>query len=1192
MKKLILRNHQSPGDIVMLTAAVRDLHRCYPEKYLTDVRTSCPELWLENPHLTPLEESDPGVDVIDCHYPLIARSNHLPKHFLFAFIEFLNERLGLRIEPTAFHGDIHLHESERQWTPQVMELTGEDTPYWIIVAGGKYDYTIKWWDAARWQQVVDHFRGRLQFVQVGRAGHHHPALAGVIDLRGKTDLRQLIRLVHHAQGVVCPVTGIMHLAAAVPVRAGRPQNRACVVVAGGREPPAWEAYPHHQFIHTNGQLMCCDQGGCWKARTVARGDGDEKDRPEALCVLPMVVREKKQANGEMRYDFLPRCMEMITAAEVIRRIEGYFTGGAYPWLTAAEARGAENSNPGAKQLTAPELRPALNGDPRPPRERKKATGPGAREHRMIAVTIGIGEKWELLARLAAESCRESTGLETFILGEEAMRRYGYTTPHHLKYKLFHEFPDADSILYFDADTIFLQPFEARAFIDRPVFPCVRDLYESEAVVREEAGSLRLPPENYFNSGFFIVQRAFHATFLEKAQWLTGRQASMFKDQTFLNGARHMLGTPILYLPREYNMLGFDRARDTSRVVIGHFHLIDQRPIGEIEDYHRQWRARGRACAARRGRELADSLRALLAIPPPGPPAPPVAPRPTAEEKRYRALLEREVAARRRYPAGRFAGRGIVICGGGTKYFPCAWVTIRLLRHLGCRLPIELWHIGPNEMSPAMRALLAPLGVQTVDGLEVRQKHPVVSLRGWELKAYALLHCRFAEVLLLDADNAPVRDPSDLFDEPEYRQKGAIFWPDFWTLPEKTPIWRVMGVPYREEPAFESGQIVVDKRKCWKALYLAGHLNEHSAWYYRFIHGDKDTFHLAWTRLGQPYAMPNKRLEALEATMCQHDLQGRRLFQHRNADKWRIDGRNRTVPGFKHEPLCRRFLEELRRRWFPTTLGVRRWDPFATSPALRATARALVRQPWSYHRVGHDRRPLRLRADGLVGRGAAAQEFYWHLRPSPSGPVLEIFSTTRRTCRLLRGRDGVWRGRWEICEQMPIELTHLPASSQSSRSLHRRKREGAATLSNGQNAAGKPSATRLRASKPTRKLAKHDLHAGKRATEMVPPSRRKPKRNGKPPADLPRVPKAARKAPANSARVPEVVRGLPTDLRNGSNGRRKPSLDVPDVKNRSRKDYGKVPQRAEIGQNPAPRGRAMQKSVTLKTINPKATAKTP
>ena len=68
MRKLILRNFQSPGDIVMLTAAVRDLHRSYPGGFLTDVRTPFSDLWLFNPHLTPLADDDPEAEVIDCHY--------------------------------------------------------------------------------------------------------------------------------------------------------------------------------------------------------------------------------------------------------------------------------------------------------------------------------------------------------------------------------------------------------------------------------------------------------------------------------------------------------------------------------------------------------------------------------------------------------------------------------------------------------------------------------------------------------------------------------------------------------------------------------------------------------------------------------------------------------------------------------------------------------------------------------------------------------------------------------------------------------------------------------------------------------------------------------------------------------------------------------------------------------------------
>jgi len=314
----------------MLTAAVRDLHRTFPGQFLTDVRTSCMPLWEHNPHIAPLADADPSVRVIECHYPLINTCNDGTHHFIHGFTQHLGEQLALRIEPGSFKGDIHLAPVEKRWMSQVHEISGEDTPFWIMVAGGKQDYTIKWWDAARWQQVVDHFRGRILFVQVGEAGHVHPPLRGVLDLRGKTDLRQLVRLVYHAQGVACPVTLLMHLAAAVEVKGGRPRNRPCVVVAGGREPVHWEAYPHHQFLHTNGALPCCEQGGCWRSRTVRLEDGDEKDG--SLCSDVLSADAEHARSGP-----LPRCMDMITAAEVARRIELYFQGGVVKFLTPGQA---------------------------------------------------------------------------------------------------------------------------------------------------------------------------------------------------------------------------------------------------------------------------------------------------------------------------------------------------------------------------------------------------------------------------------------------------------------------------------------------------------------------------------------------------------------------------------------------------------------------------------------------------------------------------------------------------------------------------------------------------------------------------------------------------------------------------------------------------------------------------------------
>src|SRR5258708_7873719 len=125
----------------------------------------------------------------------------------------------------------------------------------------------------------------------------------------------------------------MHLAAAVEGRRGEPANRPCVVVAGGREPAHWEAYPDHQFIHTNGALPCCSNGGCWKDRIVPLRDGDKRDRRSHLCVDVI--------NG------IPHCMDLITPADVTRRIETFFDGGIIKYLLpqqqTAAARGVAAS---------------------------------------------------------------------------------------------------------------------------------------------------------------------------------------------------------------------------------------------------------------------------------------------------------------------------------------------------------------------------------------------------------------------------------------------------------------------------------------------------------------------------------------------------------------------------------------------------------------------------------------------------------------------------------------------------------------------------------------------------------------------------------------------------------------------------------------------------------------------------------
>ena len=79
MRRVILETTQSLGDVVMLTAAVRELKGALGAGVEIDVRTPCPALWEHNPQLTPL--ADGAGELSECHYPLIHRSNTGPWHW-------------------------------------------------------------------------------------------------------------------------------------------------------------------------------------------------------------------------------------------------------------------------------------------------------------------------------------------------------------------------------------------------------------------------------------------------------------------------------------------------------------------------------------------------------------------------------------------------------------------------------------------------------------------------------------------------------------------------------------------------------------------------------------------------------------------------------------------------------------------------------------------------------------------------------------------------------------------------------------------------------------------------------------------------------------------------------------------------------------------------------------------------------
>lgn len=304
-RRLILRNRLSPGDVLVMTAAIRSLHKAYPGKYLTDVDTPCSEIFENNPNITNLEGDG---QVIDMHYPAISDYNAdgfhhhgagvSGRHFSDGHRKFLEGILECEIPRTGLVPDLFLSQDERLWPSPVLKECAFNGPYWVLNAGSKSDYTLKQYH--RYQEVVDSLVAKwgekIKIVQIGHLDHNHPPLKGVLDMRGKTTHRELFRLVYHAEGVITCVSYPMHIAAAL--------SKPAVVIPGGRESARWEYYPNQRYLAMNGALACCSYDGCWKSKIEE-------------CALPV----------ETNVGTAPKCLEMTKPSMIVEAIETYYEGG-------------------------------------------------------------------------------------------------------------------------------------------------------------------------------------------------------------------------------------------------------------------------------------------------------------------------------------------------------------------------------------------------------------------------------------------------------------------------------------------------------------------------------------------------------------------------------------------------------------------------------------------------------------------------------------------------------------------------------------------------------------------------------------------------------------------------------------------------------------------------------------------------
>jgi len=235
-------------------------------------------------------------------------------------------------------------------------------------------------------------------------------------------------------------------------------------------------------------------------------------------------------------------------------------------------------------------------------------------------------------------------------------------------------------------------------------------------------------------------------------------------------------------------------------------------------------------------------------------------------------------------------RGITMTAGGETYFLNAYLNIRILRMKGCKMPVSWFYLGDEMRDDWIRAAEEIEGVKTFD-LGGSGDH-CKGRGGWQSKIEAVIRSPFDEVLLLDSDSFPVRDPAYLFDHCFYREVGAVLWPDIWHWqPDRLEFLnKKYGISLEGTRQIESGQAMLDKTRCMAALEAVRKLNQDSQETYKVLYGDKDTFLVGFLQAKVPFRIVPTLPGCLYMGLFQHDFDGRKEFAHLTGGKFKWHGR--------------------------------------------------------------------------------------------------------------------------------------------------------------------------------------------------------------------------------------------------------------------------------------------------------------
>ncbi len=217
----------------------------------------------------------------------------------------------------------------------------------------------------------------------------------------------------------------------------------------------------------------------------------------------------------------------------------------------------------------------------------------------------------------------------------------------------------------------------------------------------------------------------------------------------------------------------------------------------------------------------------------------------------------------------FAGKGLVIAAAGNRYRYLTGLysnlyTIR--KYHKSNIPIEIFYVGrTEEFSIGLKNLILALGNITICNLMdyIATTSDESELRGYQTKPLSVLCSSFEECILLDADALCFIDPQYLFLAEGYSETGMLLFKDYVDCMSfiSRDFIETIGIgvdtycDYTNDFEIDSSCVVINKRKCWDALYTICIINVKSDSYHKSknVLGDKDTWLLSSMFVGfKPY----------------------------------------------------------------------------------------------------------------------------------------------------------------------------------------------------------------------------------------------------------------------------------------------------------------------------------------------------